>query len=99
MTNAELSDLLLDSLALWGATGRTIVGDDEVRVTTDTGHDIAVRRLDTAARGWSVEILNWPTALPPTRRFRTCASVVSLLRTIRALVDANQAEARLSLES
>ncbi len=100
MTYAELGDLLLDSLALWGVIGRTIVGDDEVRVMTDTGHDIAIRRPDTAARGWSVEILKWPANdPPPARLIRACASVVSLLRTARALVSAKQAEARLSFAS
>ena len=86
MTNVQLSDLLLDSLALWGAIGRTVVGDDEVRITTDIGKDIAIRRQNTLARGWSIEILKWPVeALPPGRRVRSCASVVSLLRTARAL--------------
>jgi hypothetical protein len=100
MTNAELSDLLLDSLALWGAIGRTIVGDDEVRITTDTGHDIAILRQNTVARGWSIEILKWPAdAAPPGRRIRTCASVVSLLRTVRALVRTSQEEAHLSFAS
>src|SRR5258707_13900933 len=97
MTNAALGALLPDSLALWGVIGRTIVGDDDVRVVTDTGHDIAIRRPDIAARGWSVQILKWPADdPPPPRLIRTCASVVPLLRTARALVSANQAEARLS---
>jgi len=86
MTNTELSDLLFDSLALWGVIGRTIVGDDEVRVITESGHDLAIRRADTAARRWSVQILKWPAdGPPPARLARPCASVVSLLRTVRAL--------------
>jgi len=100
MTNVELSDLLLDSLALWGAIGRTIVDDDEVRITMDTGHDIAIRRQNTGATGWSIEILKWPAdATPPGRRIRTCASAVSMLRTVRALVRASQEEAHLSFAS
>jgi hypothetical protein len=100
MTNVQLSDLLLDSLALWGAIGRTVVGDDEVRITTDIGKDIAIRRQNTLARGWSVEILKWPVdAVPPGRRVRSCASVVSLLRTARALVSASREDTNSSLAS
>jgi hypothetical protein len=97
MNNSELSDLLIDSLALWGVSGRTIVGNEKVRVLTDIGHDIAIRRPGAAARSWEVEILEWPADdSSPARRVRNCASVVSLLRTARALLDENPAEARLS---
>jgi hypothetical protein len=96
MTNAELSDLLLDSLALWGVIGRTSVGKNEVRLVTEAGQDIAIRRQVTARKGWSLEILKWPVEIPaPARPIRTCASVVSLLRATRALVDAKRTEARL----
>jgi hypothetical protein len=97
MNNSELSDLLIDSLALWGVSGRTIVGNENVRVLTDIGHDIAIRRPGAAARSWEVEILKWPADdSPPARRIRNCASVVSLLRTTRALLIANPEEVRLS---
>jgi hypothetical protein len=97
MNNSELSDLLIDSLALWGVSGRTIVGNENVRVLTDIGHDIAIRRPSAAARGWEVEILKWPADDSlPARRIRNCASVVSLLRATRALINSNPEEARLS---
>jgi hypothetical protein len=96
MTNTELSDLLSDCLSLWGVTGQTFVGKEAVRLVTEAGYDIAIHHHITPGNGWSVEILKWPAGDPaPARPIRTCASIVSLLRAIRALVGANQTGIRL----
>lgn len=100
MTNAELSELLFDSLELWGVNGQTSLRGDDVHVVTNGGHTIAIRRLSAEGKAWSVQTLAWPAGEPaPSRVFRTCASVVPMLRTVRALLSETKPEARLRFAS
>jgi hypothetical protein len=100
VTNAELSELLFDSLDLWGVIGQTRLQGDDVHVVTNVGHTVAIRRLGPAELGWSVQILAWPADEPaPARLIRTCASVVPMLRTVRALLSGPKPEARLRFAS
>jgi hypothetical protein len=100
VTNTELSDLLRDSLQLWGVVGRTSLEGDEVRVVTKAGHAIAIGRLSPMGKEWSVQMLAWPAAeSPPARTTRICASVVPLLRTVRAVLSGKNPEARLRFAS
>ena len=100
MTNAQLSELLFDSLDLWGVIGQTKLQGDDVHIVTKVGHTVAIRRLGAAGQGWSVQILAWPAEEPaPARLVRTCASVIPMLRTVRALLSAASPEARLRFAS
>jgi hypothetical protein len=100
VTNAELSELLSDSLDLWGVIGQTRLQGDEVHIATNVGHTVAICRLGAAKQGWSVQIMAWPADEPaPARLVRACASVVPMLRTIRALLSAAKPESRLRFAS
>jgi hypothetical protein len=100
VTTAEISELLSDSMDLWGVIGETKLQGDDLHIVTKVGHTVAIRSLGASGQGWSVQILAWPADEPaPARLVRACASVVPMLRTIRALLSAAKPEARLRFAS
>ena len=85
--NAELRSLLLDCLALWGVSGRVVVGADGLQIATAGGTFLVQRApLDMRPIRW---LLQTPERRTANRPPRAVPSIVALLAALRNALGAD----------
>lgn len=100
MTLPDLQELILDHLQLWDCVGQAMIAEGEIQVTTEAGYHVAVRPTEGDSARWSVRIAAWAEGeMQPPRTSLKCSSVITLLRTMRSLVGAKGAEARIGFSA